>query len=246
MTGFTSRSIENYIQDQTTAVVDYFVCRDLFDLEISENTVLEAYIVNVVDASSVVAGTYLCIQEGQRALQVKVLSINVNEITIDTPLDYAFTTSATIKNRSPELNVNGSSTPVIGSLKPIIGVKWDITRIFLNIVCSSEPDDSKFGDLASLTKGIVLRKKDGDHRTIFNVKNNGEFAQRCVVTEYTSKSGGGAFGVRAIRAFSGQDNNGVSVRLNGNAGDELQIIIQDDLSTLNSFRIVAQGHIVEE
>lgn len=39
---------------------------------------------------------------------------------------------------------------------------------------------------------------------------------------------------------------GVAIRLNGNLGESLQFIIQDNLTTLAKFYIIAQGHVVEE
>lgn len=48
------------------------------------------------------------------------------------------------------------------------------------------------------------------------------------------------------RSFAGQDKNGVVIRLNGDQGDEFQVIVQDNLTGLTHFRTVVQGHVVED
>lgn len=235
------------IGDQFSDIVDYFLCRELFSLELAIDAVIDQYTVTVVDGSSVVNGTYICIQEGTRALQAKVLSGGgTNTLTLDTPLDYAFTTAATIANRSPEMNVNGSVTPVVFRLAPIAGVKWDVTRIIGSMTHSAAPNDGLFGGIDALTRGIVVRKSDGIHHTIFNAKTNGEMKERMYDVQYASAPPTGLEGTSFRRTFAGQDKNGVTIRLDGDLGESLEIIIQDDLSTLASFRVVAQGHLVED
>lgn len=241
-------SLDIYIQDQTSDIVDYFLCIQLFDLELSQNAVMDAYVVNVIDGSSVINGTYVCIQEGKRAFQAKVLSGGgTNILTLDSPMDYAFTTSAIIANRSPALNTDGSATPVIASLGPIPGVKWDITRIIGNMTHSGVADDGKFGGITALTKGMIIRKSNGVHHTIFNAKTNGELKERTGPTDvtYSPKAPAGLETTGFRRTFAGQDKNGVVIRLDGDLGDRIEMLNQDSLILLASFRIVAQGHVVE-
>lgn len=47
------------------------------------------------------------------------------------------------------------------------------------------------------------------------------------------------------RSFGGQDKNGVVIRVDGDLGESLELLIQDDLTGLETFRIVVQGHVVE-
>lgn len=234
-----------FISDQTSDIVDYFLCRQLFDLELAADAVLDAYTISVVSGASVVNGTYICIQEGIRAFQARVLSGGgTNTLTLDTPLDFPFTTAATIANRSPELNVNGSVTPVSAFLKPMPGVKWDVTRIIGAMTHTATPNDGLFGGIAALTKGIVIRKTNGVHHTIFNVKTNGSLKERAYDVQYATAPPTGLEGTSFRRTFAGQDKNGVVIRLDGDLNDSLEILIQDDLTGLASFRIVAQGHVV--
>ena len=45
------------------------------------------------------------------------------------------------------------------------------------------------------------------------------------------------------RTFGGQNKNGIVIRLKGDDNDELQAIIQDDLTDLDHFHVIAQGHV---
>lgn len=239
--------VDVMIQDQTSDILDYFLCRQLFDLTLAAPVTLDAYTVTVVSGASVVNGTYVCIQEGKRAFQAKVLSGGgTNTLTLDTPVDYPFTVAASVANRTPALNVNGSVTPVVAYLKPLPGVKWDVTRIIGAMTHATAPNDGLFGGITALTKGIIIRKSNGVHHTIFNVKSNGELKERMYDVQYAAAPPTALEGTAFRRTFAGQDKNGVVIRLDGDLGDQLEIIIQDDLTGLASFRIVAQGHVVED
>lgn len=240
------KAIDVSVQDQTSDVVDFYLMQELDVLAIATDGVIDNYTLELVDASAVIVGNYVGIQSGDRNYQGKVLSINVNQITLDTPLDFAYPTTSQIIHKTRNLNVDGSTTPIIARLGPVPNVTWDITRIIMVMQSAGTPDDSTFGDIASLTNGIVLRSK-GDTKTnnFFTAHNNGELAERMFDVVYTDKAGGGNHSTRTKRTFSGQDKNGVVVRLDGDNNEEFQIIIQDNLSTLVSFHAVIQGHIVE-
>ncbi len=59
------------------------------------------------------------------------------------------------------------------------------------------------------------------------------------VTYAARSGGGGAYGTNARGTFK---NAGAVIYLDGDLGDYAEILIQDDLSGLTSFRIKAQGH----
>lgn len=241
-----SANVDILIQDQNSDIVDYFLCRNIRDLEIATDMSLGDYDVTLVEGSLVTVGNYISIQEDDRAFQAKILSKDVDVITIDTPSDYEFTTLASIAERNPNMNIDGSSTPVIFELKPIAGVAWDITRILLTATMSGSGSDILFCDIAALTKGIVLRKANSDYHTIFNAKTNGDLAQRMYDIIYTDKAvPTQTYGLRGKRSFNGLDKNGVTIRLDGDKGESLQILVQDDLTDILTLRAVAQGHVVE-
>jgi hypothetical protein len=101
-------------------------------------------------------------------------------------------------------------------------------------------DDNRFGGIAKLTRGVVLRIVDTFQKTIFNWKTNGEIAQWCFDTTYSDKAPAGFFGFRARITFGGQSKHGVVLRIS--TGDVIQIVIQDDLSGLETLRVCGEGH----
>ena len=105
---------------------------------------------------------------------------------------------------------------------------------------------NKFGDLAKLTRGLAVRRKDGNIVNYFNIKDNSEIAG--IMYDWTpsiaSNPGQGVDGFYSRLTFAGQDKIGVVVRLG--AGEDLQFVVQDDLTGLLSLEIVAEGHIVED
>lgn len=145
------------------------------------------------------------------------------------------------------VGVNGASTPQIFRVSPLYmsnSVSWDITNIIFHIEDDAAMDDWKFGGLDALANGIVIRKKDGEYQHIFNAKTNGHLIDHCQSATYSLKTGGGGYGFRALKAIGGQANSGVVIRLSAQSSDELQVIVQDDLTALQDFHVVAIGHLV--
>lgn len=243
------------IQDQFSQIVDLLMARVIQALTITLNTSLDATVVRVETAGAApTVGNIVCFKEGTGFYQGRILAQsnvvgNVYDITLDTPLDYAFTTAGGCSEMSTNMAVNGSVTPVEFSVSPsglAAGTQWDINRMVFTITDGSVMDDGKFGGITALTKGCVLRVEDGYTKNIFNVKTNEDFALRSFDAEYVTNAPAGVYGFRCRRTFNGQDKNGVVIRLSGDTGDMLKMIIQDDLSGLVTFRAIVQGHVVED
>lgn len=240
-------AIDVTIQDQYSDIVDFYLMRELLTLEIATPPTRYSKDITVTDATGVNVGEYLGIQDGERNYQGKILAINTNTLTMDTPFDYEYGVTSQIISKTPDLNVNGSVTPVIARLGPVSGVKWDITRFLGNMILTSSGADNLFGNLTALTNGVVFRK-NGDTITnnLFNAKTNGDLSLRMFDVSYTDRSTPSqSYGLRFRRSFNGADKNGVIIRLDGDNNDEFQLVIQDDLTGLTSFRIAIQGHTVQ-
>jgi hypothetical protein len=168
-------------------------------------------------------------------------------IGLDTPLDFAFESGDPVIATTRDLNVDGSATTQTFNIT-VGGASSDlvigITRIIVSMITTSQPDDALFGDLAKLTNGLVLRRKDGIYLNKWNVKDNSELAALSFDVEYTTRSIPlGSYGVRCRYTFAGQDKHGAIVRLGSN--EELQLIVQDDLTGLTNVRVVAGGRVLE-
>lgn len=232
------------VQDQTSEVVNYYMRRLIGNALTIVTATINTYTIEITDASAVTAGNSVCIQQGQRAFQAKILTKVGNVLTIDTPLDFAFTNAATCYECSFMMNVNGGVTPISFFINPIAGVKFDVYGFGIEILDQSPMDDNTFGGLTKLVKGIVMRKADDEHRTIFNVKTNGDLKLITGVTNpYSDKAPAGYYGFNVSYSF--KDKNGVAERLDGDLGEKLEVIIPEDLTGLDSFRIFVHVHVVE-
>jgi len=254
-----SGNIEVALQDQHTEIIDLKLNKLINNITLLQNTNIYDRIININSISAPNVLESICLKEGVAFYQAHILdvdSLGGNEYTIelDTPLDFPYTTSANGCLSIVNMAVDGSVTPVIFSLSPQgldDNVSWDITRVL--IVMSGlgigaqnlAPDDSDFGVTEVLTNGVVLRSINGITKNIFNVKRNGELRLRAYDVTYTEKSKAGLYSVGVRRSFSGQDKNGVTIRLDAATNDALQIIIQDDLTEMFGMQVVAQGHLVD-
>ena len=109
-------------------------------------------------------------------------------------------------------------------------------------------DFSLFGGATALSKGCLLRVKqaNGSFNNLFIWATNGEFTIRSLDSIFQAKVGGGEHSFVARSTFGGQHKRGVVVRLEGLKGEELQVVIQDDLTLGNSLvTMIAQGHELE-
>lgn len=235
-----------YVSDQKGSV-DYLlgVLIDSPSLAVAINRDEKTIYLN--DTSLVEDGFYIGLQFGRNEFQAQILSHDdgLNTITVDTPVDTNYPLGSTVKIRNCNLALDGSTDTLIAYVSPIAGQKWDITRMIVNITSTGEPDDTKFGDIASLEHGLVVRNYNVDNNgTIFNVKNNGNFRERSYDTEYKEKAGGGAWSTSMRKTFK---SNGVVFRVDGDKSGQFQILIQDDLTvggTIESFRVTIGGHVV--
>lgn len=244
------------LRDQNSAALSLFFIQQIgSETALTNATVIDDTTVVLDSVASCSIGDFLGIFSGVTGTLDKfyfgtILNIVSNTITLDTPIDFAFEIGDTAVCNTRDLNVNGSVTPKIFSIQEggIGGIgstiSIDITRIMLHITDDVAMDDSRFGGITALTNGVVFRSVGGITKNYFNIKNNGELSHLNFDTRYADRAPAGFFGISSRLTYAGQSKHGVAVRLT--PGDSLQIIIQDDLTALASFRIIAQGHIVED
>lgn len=192
------------------------------------------------------AGDGIYLFENGKWYHAFILNVATNVIDIDSPLDGSYTTSAYVNIGTINLNVDGSSAVKYAEIAPYETVKWDITRIHVLIVDNAVMDSSTFGGITKLTKGIVLQRVDGDHKNIFNAKSNGDLALASADYNYDPKPPSGSYGFQSKHVLAGQDHAGAAIRLDAATNDVLRLVIQDDLTGLDSISVIAIGHNSEE
>ena len=259
------------IQDQWTDLVDLYLTETLNTTGLAVNAAIDDRSVTLLPGHGFVVGDLIYFEEYEividehdvlwpigRFLQVSVLTVVGDVVSTDCFLDYAFTTNAVVKRQSQLMNVDGSITPRIFNVQPQLYIEtpeikgesaqWDIVRAMWYIQSGANPvmTDQTFGNITALTNGCILRKHNEDVHNIFNVKKNGDFRLRNFDAFYVDTArGGGSQSFSSRRTFGGQTKNGVVIRLTGDNNDQLQMIIQDDLSLLQDFTCIAQGHLVD-
>jgi len=232
------------VRDQFTRSIDLYAHIDKVTPTITVDTNIDDKSITVDSIISVAAGDVIIIYEGDRVFQSIVVSAAVNTINIASPLDFAFTTAAIVHVGLWNLAVNGSSTPVIAHIVLPTSVKWDIYQINVSITDNVVMDSAKFGGIAALTNGLIFRIVNGETKNLALVVNNIGFSEQGFTISYDAKAPAGVYGFQARKNY--HITNGVSLRLDGNTGDELQCIISDDLGDLTLLDITINGHVVED
>jgi len=236
------------LQDQTSPILIVPFHNTIVTTTLTAPVAMDDNVISVVDATGVVIGQYLTMYnvEGGRWYKGRVLSILVNYITIDTPIDFPYQGGDSLSTGSTRMNVNGSVTPQKFSIRapdPGIPIVGDITRLIFILETVGDTAWDAFGDLTALTNGVVLRKVDGTYQNIFNIKSNAEMSAIMFDIDRIDRiSPQTTFGLKGRLTFGGQNKIGVVIRLD--IDEDLEIIIQDDLRGLLDFRVIAEGHVV--
>jgi hypothetical protein len=163
-------------------------------------------------------------------------------------LDFAYAAGAQITNGITNMAVNGSVTPQVFGLRvsdPGLPLTVDVTRLMFLCTSVALNDLSTFGDIAGgLAKGIQIRKRDGTFNNIFTAKTNGELEGIMFDFHIHAKTNPvqGQDGFTGRLTFGGQSKMGVVVRVGPD--EDLECIIQDDLSSLTTFIVIAEGSAV--
>jgi len=235
------------IQDQTTPAFSLFMNQPQGQTTLAGDAIIDTYQVLVTSTAGMAIGQYVGIFNSAAARYYfgTILNIAASVITLDTPLNFAYLTGDVFVFTVIDMNVNGAVTRQVFEIDgPAAGFEIDITRIIFTMTLTTAGDDGKFGNIAAVTNGLVIRKIDGEYRNYMTAKDNGEIAAHCYDLTYTIRSGGGgSYGLRARWTFASPGKMGVAIRLG--AGEKLEALVQDDLTGLGRFRILVQGHIVE-
>jgi hypothetical protein len=253
--GVTNNNLDVLAGDQTTEPIDSYFAQsvDGSNFTLSADTVASGitaaslvYSFEATAGHSITANDEILLLDTatNKSFYAIVLSVSVNTVTLDRPIDNVYSASTTLgREVITNMAVDGSVTPQIFSIRAG-AVERDHTRFIINILDDSSMDDGQFGGLgAALTRGFVFRIVNSFQKTIFNFKTNGEIASFCYDTKYADRAPGGQFGLTARITFAGQSKHGVALRIGEN--DVLQWVVQDNLTGLISLKVVAQGHVTE-
>lgn len=140
------------------------------------------------------------------------------------------------------LSVDGSITPVVFTLAPPANQIWRVSRWMISIQDEKGFDVGTFGSNGTLTNGIMPRIKQGSVTNDileFGIKSNGDIASAAYdMTLHTFGNTDDTLVAQLSFTKMGQ-----FIRLDGSVGDELQVVVNDDLTSVNKIHILAQGYI---
>ena len=263
----TNGGLDVNIQDQTTPSVEHFLYQEQNDISFIGNLTKGQNIFALNPGHNIVNDSFTNPNDrdyinihyvdadlpgvlGARFNQFAVVTISGNNISVTPPIPYDLDISKieTAKRVRVNMAVAGThTTPVKFETRPPNGLRWDLTRMILDMILTSGADDGKFGNLPALINGIYFGF-EGDNFTEYQltVIDNGGFRASAFDVLYTSRSGGGGDYGQAVRKTSaGQDKLGVTIRLDGVTNDKFVKYVQDSLLLLNRYRVKIMGHVVE-
>lgn len=242
------------VQDQTTLPIDFFFSMANGATTLTADTVINSNVISVASVADISIGDYLVLSftpgdDTEQVMFSEVVSIATLDVTIDSPINYIYTSGSPVLSRTRDMNVLGTpASPKIFSIRgsddPGFIAEIDITRLLMECLTDTVVSLAKFGDLTRLTNGLVLRRVNGSQDNIFNAKSNGELANLAYDWEpySTINPQQGQNGFLWRYSFGGPDKHGVVIRLG--RGESLELYIQDDLTALDKFRAIAAGHVV--
>jgi hypothetical protein len=214
--------------------------------------VINTYDVIVTSAVGMVVGQHFRIVDdtSDRFYFGEIVVIAGTTITLDTQLDFAYESGAEVTFSDKNMAVDGSVTPVLfkgrtGNLS--IPSIVHITRIMITCIADTAINLLLFGDLPKLTNGIALRVvRPLSQSNIFNLKNNEEIVN--VSFDFQTFQGinpaQGVDGFSSRLTFGGESKMGTVIELEQD--DNIEMVIQDDLSGLVRLIVTVEGNIVQE
>lgn len=205
-------------------------------------------IISLASVFGVSAGSHLILFSTvtNKFMSAMAVSISVLDVTLDRPLDSTFPSGANVDIAITNMNVNGSSSSIVFGLRgtgmaPGIEKTVEITRIVIMCQTTGVGDLSEFGDIAALTNGLLMRNRNEIWKNVFNVKTNGEIVGIGFdFTPYEATipvQGINGFGARIT--FGGSEKMGTVFELP--VGQDVEFLVQDDLTTLIKLEITAEG-----
>ena len=246
-------NVDTYHQDQSTDAVIVYFNQVTNSTTLSAAIALNDRIIPVVSATGISVGSYIILFDpiSTRFSTAFVTAVNTLNITLDSPMDFEYPAGTFIDVAIVDMSVDGSGTPQVFGLRgtgapPGVNITFHLTRIIFQCTTASAVSLALFADITALTNGLLFRSRNGRVKNIFNVKSNAEIDG--VTLDWKPYSAlnpqQGQHGFTARLTFNGEDKMGIVLELP--IGEDAEFWVQDALQAITSFRVIAEGHIVED
>jgi len=198
-----------FVQDQTTNPLSVPLLRTLNTTTLTATGAIGDTEVALTAGHGTVVGNTLQISDPTSGLflQAQVLAVVVNDVTLDQPLNFAYSTTDPVVISDNSMLVVGTLTaPIIFSVLPLSTHAGDMLKLIIDIRSGSDMDFSTFGSETALVNGCVVRvlQNDGNFRNLFNFKSNGDFIHQGFDHQFLLPKGG-----NTIRGFTSKVTWGV-------------------------------------
>lgn len=145
---------------------------------------------------------------------------------------------------SNDLDVDGSVTPVVFNILPSPGKRY-VVKTFVITMIDSAIKFNKFAGIPSLSAGLKVEIKEGGNDVGETAnspfKTNSQFYEAGLITLIQTEETD--IFVSKLKVF---EQFGTTLELIRSRSDFIKITVQDDLTNIDSFRILAQGYEVDE
>ena len=182
-------------------------------------------------------GNKLKIEDGEDSEYdlLTIKAISTNDLTLDRVLDLGHDASTDVVGYTPDMAVDGSSTPVTFSYTPKNGDFVHVHSIHVTIGGDAEPGLEKFGSQAALTNGVHFRVanttgRDDTYWIPFRSLNSMVLSGFSFSKIEKVGVAGVWFSTLALNLM--EDSNSI-ISLTG-PDQTLEVIIQDDNTVLNT------------
>lgn len=246
---FTNGAADVILNDSTSPIIVAPLSNIIETTSLSAEFTRGSYDITVVDPTNFNIYDFVTIYSvpDDRVMFGHVLSVLGSVVTLSVQSDFNFPIGSVVTLGSSNMNVNGSVTPqIFGVRNPAVTdvpFAFDVSRLTFTILTNSTVSLEKFGDIAGgLLRGVLVRKVDGVWQNLFHWNSNAELKSLCFDLDIQVAGGNQQDGLTARFTFGGQGKLGTVIRLS--SGEDLQVVIQDDLTSLVEFSMLAEGSAV--
>lgn len=230
--------------DNLARIKDLYFYRTDATPTITSNTSVGDTTINIDSNTGITNGEAITFYEGVRVFQSIVVSTTATTVVIASPLDFAFTTAATVESGPWNMNLDGSVTTEEFCIKPPPGACLRITRLSVNMQDGTAMDSGMFGGISALTNGFFFQVRNDCTNNVGLFVNNIGFKEQGFETDYDPKAPSGTYGVTHSKKL--EEANGAVICLDGNLGCEICAEIRDDLTGLTMINATISGYIFED
>jgi hypothetical protein len=247
----TNGGIPINVQDQTTSLKMSIFAKSISNFTLASNTPRSTlttfyYTFDATAGHGLSATDEILLLDlvTNTSMAAFVVSVSVNSITLDRPFTHIFTPENSLCRKvTTDMAVNGATTPQVFTIRAG-SVPIDYVGYSLNIIHAGAGDDTTFGDIAELTRGLTVRlfRNEAEQKLPTVFKKHGDFKVFGGQVQSVQKAGGGDYSTTVY--LHTRDTFGVVQRLSTN--ESIQFIVQDNLTGLTSMRAAAVGHSTQD